>query len=137
MILFLRGLFLIVLASMLAVTSWASYRCPLFAVPREVYEHPWFIATMADTYWGFLTFYVWVVYKQTSSVARGAWLIAILLLGNVAMSLYCLAELFRADPAAGLAPVLTTRRHGPGRLGLALAALGVVVIALAWPTNAA
>lgn len=137
MILFLRGLFLVVLASMLAVTSWASYRCPLFAVPREVYGHPWFIATMADTYWGFLTFYVWVVYKQTSWVARGAWLVAILLLGNIAMSLYCLAELWGADPAAGLAPVLTTRRDGPGRLGLALAMFGIIVIALAWPTNAA
>lgn len=122
---------------MLAVTSWASWRCPLFAVPREVYGHPWFIATMFDAYWGFLTFYVWVAYKQTSWVARVAWLVAILLLGNIAMSLYCLAELFRADATGGLAPVLTTRRDGPGRLGLVLATLGVVVIALAWPANAA
>lgn len=137
MIIALRLLFLLVLASMLAVTSWASFQCPLFAVPREVYSHPWFIATMVDTYWGFLTFYVWVAYKQTSGVARGAWLVAILLLGNIAMSAYCLSELFRADPAAGLGPVLTTRRDGPGRLGLALALLGVIVIALAWPRNAA
>jgi predicted permease len=137
MILFLRCLFLLVLASMLAVTSWASFQCPLFAVPREVYSHPWFIATMADTYWGFLTFYVWVAYKQTSGVARGAWLVAILLLGNIAMSVYCLAELFRADAAAGLGPVLTARRDGPSRLGLVLAALGVIVIALALPRNAA
>lgn len=137
MILILRLLFLLVLASMLAVTSWASFQCPLFAVPREVYSHPWFIATMADTYWGFLTFYVWVFYKQTSGIARGAWLVAILLLGNIAMSLYCLAALFRADPAAGLAPVLTTRRDGPDWLGVGLAAAGAVVIALAWPANAA
>jgi hypothetical protein len=137
MIIPLRLLFLVVLASMLAVTSWASFQCPLFAVPREVYSHPWFIATMADTYWGFLTFFVWVAYKQTSWVARGAWLLAILLLGNIAMSLYCLAELWGAEPASGLAPVLTTRRDGPSPLGLALAILGVAVIALAWPTNAA
>jgi hypothetical protein len=131
MIVYLRAFFLVVLASMLSVTSWASLRCPLFAVPREVYSHPWFIATMADTYWGFLTFYVWVFYKQTSGIARGAWLVAILLLGNIAMSVYCLAELFRAAPAGGLAPVLTARRDGPDKLGLGLAALGVVVIGLA------
>lgn len=136
MILALRTFFLVVLASMLAVTSWASLRCPLFAVPAEVYSHPWFIATMFDTYWGFLTFYVWVAYKQTSWLARLAWLVAILLLGNIAMSLYCLAELFRADAAGGLVPVLTSRRDGAGRLGPALAVAGVVVIALAWPSNA-
>jgi hypothetical protein len=137
MIIALRLFFLLVLASMLSVTSWASLQCPLFAVPREVYSHPWFIATMFDTYWGFLTFYVWVSYKQTSWLARAAWLVAILLLGNIAMALYCLAELFRADAAGGLAAVLTTRRDGPGRLGPALAAAGILVIALAWPANAA
>ena len=35
MIWFLRALFAVVLASMLWVTSWASFQCPLFAVPRE------------------------------------------------------------------------------------------------------
>ena len=48
MILLLRSLFLFVLASMLAVTSWASWRCPLFAVPRDVFAHPWFVATLFD-----------------------------------------------------------------------------------------
>ena len=77
MILFLRGLFLLVLGSMLWVTSWASLHCPLFAVPRDVFTHPWFIATMADAYWGFTTFFVWVCYKQTSWLARAAWFVAV------------------------------------------------------------
>ena len=46
MIWFLRVLFGVVVASMLWVTTWASFRCPLFAVPREVFAHPWFIAIM-------------------------------------------------------------------------------------------
>ena len=131
MIVFLRCLFVLIIASMLAVTSWASLHTPLFSLPRAIFGHPWFIATLFDAYWGFLTFYVWVFYKQTSPVARGAWLVAILLLGNIAMSVYCLAELFRAAPGDGLAPVLTTRRNGPDPLGLVLAGLGVAVIALA------
>lgn len=133
MLWFLRILFGVVLGSMLWVTSWASLQCPLFGVPRDVFTHPWFIATLFDAYWGFLTFYVWVAYKQNSWVARGAWLVAILLLGNIAMSAYCLGELFAAPKDQRLADLLTVRREGPGALGLVLAALGVVVIVLALP----
>ena len=129
--LLLRALFLVVLASMLAVTSWASWRCPLFAVPREVFTHPWFIATLFDTYWAFVTFFVWVCWKQTSGLARAAWFVAIMLLGNIAMAAYCLSELFSVPRGSDLAPLLTARRAGPGTLGLVLAALGVAVLALA------
>lgn len=118
---------------MLWVTSWASLQCPLFGVPRDVFTHPWFIATLFDAYWGFVTFYVWVAYKQTSWVARGAWLVAILLLGNIAMAAYCLGELFALPKDGRPADLLTVRREGPGFLGLILAALGVAVIVLALP----
>jgi hypothetical protein len=131
MILFLRGLFLAVILSMLWVTSWASLQCPLFGIPREVYTHPWFIATLIDAYWGFTTFFVWVCYKQTSWVARLGWFLAIMLLGNIAMAAYCLAELFRVPRDGRLADVLVVRRPGPGVLGLILSALGVAVTLLA------
>jgi predicted permease len=132
-ILFLRGLFLVVLGSMLAVTSWASGRCPLLAVPEPVATHPWFIATLFDAYWGFVTFFVWVCYKQTSWLARAAWLVAILLLGNIAMASYCLAELFSVPRTTPVADLLVTRRTGPGWLGLALAVAGAGVIGFAMP----
>ena len=131
LILSLRVLFLVVLASMLAVTGWASFQCPLFSVPREVYTHPWFIATLFDAYWGFITFYVWVAYKQTTLLARIAWFIAIMLLGNIAMAAYCLSELFHVPLNTKLSAILSVRNPGPGALGLALAALGVAVLALA------
>lgn len=131
MILFLRALFLVVIASMLGVTSWAALRCPLFAIPREVFTHPWFIATLADAYWAFATFFIWVCYKQTSMPARIAWFVAIMLLGNIAMAAYCLDELFRTPRDGRVADILVTRRDGPGGLGLAMAALGVAVVARA------
>jgi len=133
MIWFLRILFGVVLGSMLWVTSWASLQCPLFGVPRDVFTHPWFIATLFDAYWGFITFFVWVCYKQTSWIARAAWFVAIMLLGNIAMAAYCLSELFALPKDGRLADLLTVRREGPGALGLILAALGVVVIILALP----
>jgi hypothetical protein len=133
MIWFLRFLFAGVLGSMLWVTTWASLQCPLFGVPRDVFTHPWFIATLFDAYWGFITFFVWVCYKQTSWIARAAWFVAIMLLGNIAMAAYCLSELFAAPKDQRLADLLTVRREGPGALGLILAALGVAVIAVALP----
>jgi hypothetical protein len=128
MIVFLRVLFVVIFASMLGVTSWASFRCPLFAVPGDVAGHPWFIATLADAYWGFVTFFVWVCWKQTDWLARAAWFVAIMLLGNMAMAAYCLAELFRTSADKDLAGVLTTRRPGRSPLGISLAAVGIAVV---------
>lgn len=131
MIWFLRMLFAVVLASMLWVTSWAGFQCPLFAVPREVYTHPWFIATLFDAYWGFITFYVWVCFKQSSWLARATWFCAIMLLGNIAMSAYCLRELFAVPANGRLADLLTLRRDGPGWLGVGLAIAGLMIVLLA------
>ena len=110
MITFLRAFFIIVLISMLAVTSWASMQCALWDTPRAVATHPWFIATLFDTYWAFLTFYCWVVYKEPSLVARALWLVAILLLGNIAMAVYMLIELFRVPASSNVEAVLLRRK---------------------------
>ena len=133
MTIILRSLFLVVIASMLWVTTWASLQCPLFAVPRDVFAHPWFVATMFDAYWGFTTFFVWVCYKQTSWVARAAWFVAIMLLGNIAMASYCLAELLRTPRNGNLGDLLTRRHEGAGRLGPILAILGVAIVCLTLP----
>ena len=106
MIIFLRVLFSIVLASMLWVTSWASVQCALWETPRAVATHPWFIATMFDTYWGFITFYCWLAYKERSWIAKILWLVAVLLLGNIAMSVYILIQLFRVPTTATVEQVL-------------------------------
>ncbi len=105
----LRIFFIVVLASMLWVTSWASINCTLWKTPREVATHPWFIATLFDAYWGFLTFYCWVCWKETSGLARGLWLVAILLLGNIAMSVYMLIKLFRLRAGEGVRELIANR----------------------------
>lgn len=110
MIIGLRVFFIAVLLSMLAVTSWASLECALWKTPREVATHPWFIATLFDTYWAFLTFYCWVAYKEVSWVARIGWLIGILLLGNIIMAIYMLIQLFRVPADATIEQVLLRRR---------------------------
>jgi len=106
MIRLLRVVFGLVLITMLCVTSWASAHVPLWETPRAVALHPWFIATLFDTYFGFLTFYLWLAYRETSVAARLLWLIAILLLGNIAMSAYVLGIVWRLPPDASMAQVL-------------------------------
>ena len=99
-----------VLIAMLAVTTWASLQIPLWETPRAVATHPWFIATLFDTYFAFLTFYVWLAYKETSNLARVTWLVAILLLGNIAMAIYLLRELFRLPKDATMEDLLLRRK---------------------------
>ncbi|WP_345737250.1 DUF1475 family protein [Prosthecobacter algae] len=111
MIVFLRVFFIVVLISMLAVTTWASKQVPLWKIPYETWTHPWWIATLFDAYWGFLTFYCWVVYKETSVLARALWLVAILLLGNIAMAVYALIQLFRVPANGSIETVLLRRKR--------------------------
>ncbi len=131
MIIFLRVLFLVVIASMLAVTTWASLHTPIFSIPRDVFTHPWFIATLFDAYWAFIAFYVWVAWKEQSAAARIGWFVAIIALGNIAMAVYLLRELFAVPADGPLDPVFTRRNAGSVLLPVLLGAAGVGVYLLA------
>jgi hypothetical protein len=116
---------------MLGVTTWASLHTPLFAIPREILRHPWFIATLVDAYWAFLAFYVWVAWKERSSGARLLWFAAIMALGNIAIAAYMLRELFRLPASAPLDALFTQRNPGALLLPALLAGGGVAVYLLA------
>ena len=131
MITFLRALFILVIASMLAVTTWASLHTPIFSIPRDVFTHPWFIATLFDAYWAFIAFYVWVAWKEQSAAARIGWFVAIIALGNIAMAAYLLRELFAVPADGPLDPVFTRRNQGSVLLPALLGAAGVGVYLLA------
>jgi hypothetical protein len=51
-----------------------------------------------DAYFGFLTFYVWVAYKERHWAAKAMWFVLIMGLGNMAMSTYVLIQLFKLRP---------------------------------------
>ena len=96
----LQWLFGFVLASLTAYNLWVSTRQSvldwggLTTPPGNL----WTIATLIDAYFGILTFYVWVLWKETRSGARVLWFLAIMLLGNIAMSAYVLRQLHRLGP---------------------------------------
>ena len=110
MTVFLRFAFACVLVAMLCVTSWASSVVALWDTPREVATHPWFVATLFDTYFAFLTFWLWLAWKERTWLPRAAWLVAILLLGNIAMSIYMLITLFKLPADARIAQVLIRQK---------------------------
>jgi hypothetical protein len=101
--------FALVLVAMLAVTGWASGEVALWKTPRAVATHPWFIATLFDAYFGFIAFWLWLAWREARVLPRVAWLVAILLLGNIAMAAYVLIELRRLPPGS-TASALFTRK---------------------------
>ncbi|MBN8245832.1 MAG: DUF1475 family protein [Verrucomicrobia bacterium] len=109
MIVTLRIVFACILVAMLAVTGWASSQVALWNIPASVGGHPWFIATLFDTYFAFLTFWLWLAYRERAWTPRIAWLIAILLLGNIAMAGYLLIQLFRLPADAPLDALIRQR----------------------------
>lgn len=106
MIQILRFIFIGFLAAILGTTIWAGSVVALWDTPREVATHPWFIATLVDTYLAFFTFWLWVAYKEIGWISRLAWLVAILFLGNIAMAIYVLIKLFRLPTDAPLEKLL-------------------------------
>jgi hypothetical protein len=107
----LRLLFGFILLSMIAVTSWASWTQPVWQWGglTQPPDNAWTIATLFDAYFGFVTFYVWVAYKEPRGLPRIAWLIAILLLGNMAMSVYMLLQLRKLPADQPMIHLLTAR----------------------------
>jgi hypothetical protein len=112
----LKLLFIAILVAMLVVTGTATLKQPLWEWQGLVREPDrwWTIATLADAYFGFLTFYVWVWFKEQAAGARAGWFVAIMLLGNIAMSIYVLRQLVRwrdDEPVAALLLPAGARNH--------------------------
>ena len=53
-----------------------------------LFDFPWFIATLWDTYLAFLCFFLWVCFVQKSLLVKIIWAILIACLGNIAMGLF-------------------------------------------------
>ncbi len=105
----LIALFGFILTAMLAVTVRASIDRSILDVGRELTSDPWFQATLADAYFGFVTFYAWVAYKERTGVRRAVWFVLIMTLGNIAMSIYMLIQVWSWEPNQGMQSLLCRR----------------------------
>jgi len=96
---FLKLLFSAIFVCMVFVTVRSSIQMSLWAAWDSYAANPWAVATLWDAYCGFITFFCWVCYKESSMAPRVVWFLLIMALGNIAMSFYVLLQLFRLSDA--------------------------------------
>ena len=125
----LRLVFWLILAGMLAAIVRASALCPLFEIPPEVLQHPWFLTTLIDAYLAFFVVYLWVAWKERSFAARVLWFFVLMLWGNVGIAVYVLRELYRLNPDERPLRLVSEARPGHVLLPSILTALAVLVYA--------
>ena len=110
---FLIMLFVAILIGMLYVTTVAALDRSILKVGPEILGDRWFQATLADAYFGFITFYAWVAYKETTWAGKVVWFLLVMLLGNIAMSIYVLLQLWRLKKDKPVYSMLLRPEHVP------------------------
>ncbi|HEY4128654.1 MAG TPA: DUF1475 family protein [Gammaproteobacteria bacterium] len=95
---FLKILFGAILVVMVWINVRAMLAMNLLASLPLFSANPWAVATLYDAYCGFLTFWVWVAYKERAAWVKGLWFLLVMGLGNMAMAAYVLKELFKLKP---------------------------------------
>ena len=108
---FLILLFAVIFVSMLMVVSLASLKMPIWDAFTTFGDNPWAPATLWDAYFGFLTFYVWVCWRERRIGLRIVWFVLIMALGNIAMSGYVLIQLFKLQAGESPARLFTSRNE--------------------------
>ena len=93
--LFLKLLFGAIFVWMTFLTIRTSLQMSISQAWDSYAANPWAVATLWDAYCGFVTFYVWVWFKESSPWRRALWFVLVMGLGNIAMSFYVLMKLLR------------------------------------------
>ena len=96
---FLKILFSGIFVWMVAMTAHVQAHNSILLSPSEFswQTTPWACATLFDAF-GFVTFFVWVCFRQRRLWGKILWFVLIMSLGNIAMSGYVLLQLFRLRP---------------------------------------
>lgn len=106
----LRVLFVAILVAMIAVTVRASLDRSVIEAGQGLWGDWWFRATLADAYFGFVTVYAWVWYREPAWTPRVVWAVLFAALGNIAISAYVLRALMRLPAGATVERLLLRER---------------------------
>jgi len=115
---FLKIMFGCIFLWMVGMTIHVSLQKSIMLSPNEFswQTSPWTCATLFDAYFGFITFYVWVFFKERAVWAKLLWFVLIISLGNIAMSGYILIQLFQLKDDEPASAILTRRSKAAGSL---------------------
>lgn len=87
-----------VLLVMLWGTVEASLDRNVLVAAEEIWADPWGRVTLFDTYFAFLTVFLWIAYREKGWGSRLLWLVLICTLGNFAIATYFLIALYQLGP---------------------------------------
>jgi len=93
--LFLKLLFGFIFVFMVVMTVRTSMQVSLWSAMPAFAASPWSMATLYDAYFGFITFFCWLAWREHSLGVKIVWFVLIMAGGNIAMSLYVLIQLFQ------------------------------------------
>ena len=98
----LKLLFGFIFAFMVVMTVRTSLQVSLWSAIPSFAASPWSMATLYDAYFGFITFYCWLAWRERSLALKIIWFALIMTLGNIAMSAYVLIQLFTLKKEQGV-----------------------------------
>ncbi len=96
--LLLKLLFGLIFVFMLVMTVRTCLQVSLWSALPSFAANPWAMATLYDAYFGFLTFFCWLAWRERSLGIKIFWFVLIMAGGNIIMSLYVLLQLFGLRP---------------------------------------
>ncbi len=73
---------------LMALIVWSSFEMSLAAGLREIVRTRWGITTMVDLYAGLLLGGAWIGWRERRVGVGAAWIVALMLLGNLALLAY-------------------------------------------------
>lgn len=73
---------------LVALIVWSSFEMSLGAGLREIVRTRWGITTMADLYAGLVLGGAWIAWRERRIPVSAAWIVALMLLGNLALLAY-------------------------------------------------
>lgn len=85
--------FALVFAIMLAATTWASLEKNVFEAFVDLGSDRWGLATLFDTYLGFMAFWLWTASVTKGNGKRFGWFLFIMSMGNFAISIFMLLRI--------------------------------------------
>lgn len=105
----------IVIVGLVGVSTWATTHVSIVPAIQDLIANPsagytpWLVATLFDAYFGFLWFWLWIAYKETTWAMRLVWLVLVLCLGNIAMGAYMLIKIAQLPKNATFEDLLLRR----------------------------
>lgn len=102
---------------MVGVSVWASSVIGIGTSIEDLFtnptagNNPWLVATLFDAYFGFLWFWIWIVFRETSAAISLLWLALLLCLGNIAMAVYVLLALRKLPGNAAIESLVSPEKR--------------------------